>query len=318
MRKWSTDMSDFHELISLLEQHPEWRAELRRLILTEELLTVPETVSQLVEAQKRTDEQIRQLTEAQRQTTEQIRQLTARVDDLTVRLEQLTARVDDLTVRLEQLTARVDDLTVRLEQLTARVDDLTVRLEQLTARVDELTARVDQIAEEIQALARRVEELTTVVNSLAQSFQKIVDDVAKLKEFFLEDRYHSRAAMYFSKLIRRTRAIDHDDLCQLLDDAQDQGILTEQEREDLVQTDVVVRGRRRTDGEEVYLIVEVSWGIGVSDVQRASRRARTFTKLGWQTMPVVAGGWLSADARQAAQQEGVVAILDGARAVLVE
>jgi hypothetical protein len=163
-----------------------------------------------------------------------------------------------------------------------------------------------------------VEELTTVVNSLAQSFQKIVDDVAKLKEFFLEDRYHSRAAMYFSKLIRRTRAIDHDDLCQLLDDAQDQGILTEQEREDLVQTDVVVRGRRRTDGEEVYLIVEVSWGIGVSDVQRASRRARTFTKLGWQTMPVVAGGWLSADARQAAQQEGVVAILDGARAVLVE
>jgi len=304
MRKWSTDMSDFHELISLLEQHPEWRAELRRLILTEELLTVPETVSQLVEAQKRTDEQIRQLTEAQRQTTEQIR--------------QLTARVDDLTVRLEQLTARVDDLTVRLEQLTARVDDLTVRLEQLTARVDELTARVDQIAEEIQALARRVEELTTVVNSLAQSFQKIVDDVAKLKEFYLEERYHSRAAIYFGSLIRRTRAIDHDDLCQLLDDAQDQGILTEQEREDLVQTDVVVRGRRRTDGEEVYLIVEVSWGIGVSDVQRASRRARTFTKLGWQTMPVVAGGWLSADARQAAQQEGVVAILDGARAVLVE
>ena len=124
--------------------------------------------------------------------------------------------------------------------------------------------------------------------------------------------------MYFSKLVRRTRAIDHDDLCHLLDDALDRGILTEQERNDLIQTDVVVRGRRRTDGEEVYLIVEVSWGIGVSDVQRASRRARTFTKLGWQTMPVVAGGWLSADARQAAQQEGVVAILDGAQAVLVE
>jgi peptidoglycan hydrolase CwlO-like protein len=304
MRKWSTDMSDFHELISLLEQHPEWRAELRRLILTEELLTVPETVSQLVEAQKRTDEQIRQLTEAQRQTTEQIR--------------QLTARVDDLTVRLEQLTARVDDLTVRLEQLTARVDDLTVRLEQLTARVDELTARVDQIAEEIQALARRVEELTTVVNSLAQSFQKIVDDVAKLKEFYLEERYHSRAAIYFGSLIRRTRAIDHDEICHLLDDAEDQGILTEQERDDLIQTDVVVRGRRRTDGEEVYLIVEISWGIGVSDVQRASRRARAFTKLGWQTVPVVAGGWLSADAREAARQEGVVAVLDGATAVLME
>ena len=241
-------MGDFRELIAALEQHPEWRAELRRLLLTDDLLTLPETVSQLVQAQQRTDEQIRQLTEAQRQTTQQIQQFT----------------------------------------------------------------------EQVSQFGIRVEELSTVVNSLAQSLQKIGDDVAKLKEFFLEDRYHSRAAMYFSKLIRRTRAIDHDDLCQLLDDAQDQGILTDQEREDLVQTDVVVRGRRRTDGEEVYLIVEVSWGIGVSDVQRASRRARTFTKLGWQTMPVVAGGWLSADARQAAQQEGVVAILDGARAVLVE
>jgi ATP phosphoribosyltransferase regulatory subunit HisZ len=69
-------MSDFREIIEALEQHPEWRAELRRLILTEELLTVPATVSQLVQSQQHTDEQIRQLTQAQRQTTEQIQQLT--------------------------------------------------------------------------------------------------------------------------------------------------------------------------------------------------------------------------------------------------
>lgn len=32
---------DFHELVTLLEQHPEWRAELRRLLLSEEMLTLP-------------------------------------------------------------------------------------------------------------------------------------------------------------------------------------------------------------------------------------------------------------------------------------
>jgi len=118
-------MSDFREIIEALEQHLEWRAELRRLILTEELLTVPATVSQLVQSQQHIDEQIRQLTQAQRQTTEQIQQLT----------------------------------------------------------------------EQVGQFGSRVEELTTVVKSLAESLQKIGDDVAKLKEFLLEDRYHSRGGV---------------------------------------------------------------------------------------------------------------------------
>jgi hypothetical protein len=32
---------EFHDLIELLEQHPEWRADLRRLVLTEEVLGLP-------------------------------------------------------------------------------------------------------------------------------------------------------------------------------------------------------------------------------------------------------------------------------------
>lgn len=32
-------IQDFGDLVRLLEEHPEWRAELRRLVLPEELLT---------------------------------------------------------------------------------------------------------------------------------------------------------------------------------------------------------------------------------------------------------------------------------------
>jgi len=42
-------VQDLHDLIVLLERHPEWRAELRRMLLTEELLAMPETVQRLVE-----------------------------------------------------------------------------------------------------------------------------------------------------------------------------------------------------------------------------------------------------------------------------
>jgi ferritin-like metal-binding protein YciE len=51
---------DFRDLVELLEQHPEWRAELRRLVLTEELLALPQVVRELVEAQQRTEQRLEQ------------------------------------------------------------------------------------------------------------------------------------------------------------------------------------------------------------------------------------------------------------------
>jgi hypothetical protein len=68
---FSTD--DFHTLVRIIEDHPEWRADLRRLLLSEELLLLPEqfaqfraqtelqfqelrgAITRLVEAQQRTE-----------------------------------------------------------------------------------------------------------------------------------------------------------------------------------------------------------------------------------------------------------------------
>ena len=57
-----------HDLVALVTQHPEWRAELRRLVLTEELLALPQIVRDLVEAQQRIERQVAQLVEAQQRT----------------------------------------------------------------------------------------------------------------------------------------------------------------------------------------------------------------------------------------------------------
>ncbi len=86
----------FHDLVQALHEHPEWREELRRLVLTQELLTLPQLVREI-------GEQLRLSAEAQRRTDERLEQLTARVDQLTARVDQLTARVDQLTARVDQL-----------------------------------------------------------------------------------------------------------------------------------------------------------------------------------------------------------------------
>ncbi len=118
-------VESFRELISLLEQRPEWRAELRRLLLTEELLSLPELmrglaaeVRALAEAQRRhyeefcayreeTDRRFRELTEAQRALAEAQR----RTEEEIARLNSSLASLEySLRGEIKKLEDRVDDL----------------------------------------------------------------------------------------------------------------------------------------------------------------------------------------------------------------
>jgi uncharacterized protein YoxC len=121
-------VQDFQDLLRLLDEHPEWQAELRRRILTDDLLELPALVRRIAEGQARTDEQLALL--------------TARLDSLTAHVETLTARLDSLAERLDALTARVDSIAERLDALTARVESLTVQVEKLTLALMQTDATV--------------------------------------------------------------------------------------------------------------------------------------------------------------------------------
>ena len=49
----------------LLAEHPEWKTELRRLLLSEESLALPEIVRELAEVQRRTEERLEVLADGQ-------------------------------------------------------------------------------------------------------------------------------------------------------------------------------------------------------------------------------------------------------------
>ena len=86
-------VDDFHDLIRLVETRPEWRAELRRLVLTNELLTVPD---QLAALRARSEEQFQALAEAQQRTDLQLATLTEQVAALTRVVHTLTVDVGTL------------------------------------------------------------------------------------------------------------------------------------------------------------------------------------------------------------------------------
>jgi hypothetical protein len=127
----------------------------------------------------------------------------------------------------------------------------------------------------------------------------------------IEQRYRNRAFAYFSRLLRGTHALTGDELVTLLERAVAAGRLSEDGMDEIAQADVVVRGQRRERPGDVYLVVEVSWGVGPGDVERAVRRAALLAQTGLQTMPVVAGERITDDAAELARAMRVWQVLDG-------
>jgi hypothetical protein len=259
-------VEDFHDLIRLLETQPEWRAELRRLLLTDALLALPE---QFAELRADTDQRFQELIAAQQRTESQLAALTQRVTSLA-----------DAQQRTESQIASLVDAQQRTESQLAR------------------------LAEAHQDLETQVAALTGIVHTL-------IDDVGELKGDSLERRYRERAVAYFGRLLRRVRVLSLEELSTLLDEAVARGAPSDAEAEAVTWADLVVQGRRREDGEEVALLVEVSWSVGPHDVERAAERATLLTRAGLSVLPVVAGRMITSEAVELARRRQVWQMLDG-------
>lgn len=255
-------VSDFQDLLRLLDQHPEWRDELRQRLLTPELLQLPALVSRM-------DEHLVALAEAQARTEQRLEALTIRVDALA----EAQARTEQ---RLEALTAQVAALT-----------EAQARTEQQISALTEAQARTD----------RRIEML--------------IDRVGRLEGRVLEWHLERHVPTFFGRLVRRASLVDNGWLADQLDRVVEQGRLSEAERDDVLLADLIVSGRRRADHADVYLVAEVSAGVGMEDVRRALDRAAILTRLGTPTVPVVAGDRITPEAEQFARSRGVWTLLDG-------
>ena len=320
--------------LRLLRTDPEFYEEVRRVILTDELLSLPALVRELAQAVRESTERTDRLTEQVGRLTENMERWGARVDQLTENMRQLTTRIDQLTENMRQLTARVDQLTENMRQLTARVNQLTEDVRQLTARVDQLTGRVDQLAEDLRQLTARVDQLTedlrqltarvdqlTVrldqlteeVRQLTRNVQNLTRQVGRLTQEvggFLEIKYRQHPYGYFGMILRRPRWVAGDELETLLDEALQAGRISEKDLQVLMLTDLIVRGVRQ--GRTTWLAVEVSGTIDREDIQRALERAILLSRcVPDEVIPVVAGIHCPEDVRDGALRTGVWVIQDG-------
>jgi hypothetical protein len=210
-------VEEFRDLVRILEERPEWRAELRRLVLTDELLSLPQQVAEL---RVHTEQRFQELAEAQKRTAAQIAEL-------------------------------------------------------------------------------------------AEISRTLADGMGEVKGKILEMDYRTKGPAYFGRMIRRAHVLSPDELIALVEEAVDSGAFSHDQAQEIYDADVVVRGRRREDGAEVYLVVEVSWGVGTDDVARAAKRADLLAHTGTTAIPVVAGKWVTPDAARFAHLSYVWQLTNG-------
>jgi len=302
---------DFHDLVRLLSEHPEWREELRALLLTPEILSMPqllrelgEKVDRLAAAHLRAEERLSRLEERFSRLEEKVAELA----EAQIRAEERLSRLEERVAELAEAQIRTEERLARLEERVAELVEAQIRAEERLSRLEE---RVAELAEAQARTEKVLAELAGRMTTLVEAQRRTEADVADLKGMTLELRYRDRAPAYFAKILRRARLLSDSELMELLDSEKAREALSEEEREDLLLADLILWGRRKSDGAEVYLVGEVSWVVDCGDVERARRRADLLGRLGVTAIPVVAGRTLTEEADQLAREKKVLRFLDG-------
>jgi tetratricopeptide (TPR) repeat protein len=182
-------VTDFADLLRLLEQHPEWKSALRTALLGEGFLELPELVRRLAASQQRAQEElaalaaeVRALAEAQRRTDERIAELVQaqrQSDERLTRLEQAVAQLAEAQRQTEQRIAQLAQAQQHTEERLTRLEQAVAQLAEAQRQTEQ---RIAQLAQAQQHTEERLTRLEQVVADLAEAQRRSEDRLRRLEE----------------------------------------------------------------------------------------------------------------------------------------
>jgi cell division protein FtsB len=280
----------FEDLLKALKEKPEWLEELRRIILTEELIALPQRFHTFVEHEFK----------PLKQKVDKIEQ------DVAVLKENVAILKEDVAILKKDVAVLKEDVAVLKKDVAVLKEDVAV----LKKDVAVLKEDVAVLKKDVAVLKEDVAVLKQDVAILKHEIKVLKDDVANLKGDNFERKVREKAPAYFGRLIKRCRTMSLEDLADYLEEAVEKGIITEEEKNSALNIDVVVTGFLKTDKDKrVVLAGEVSVKVDRIDVERAYERASVIGKaLGLPAIAVVIGEEETEGALTRADELGVVLI----------
>ncbi|MDI1472884.1 MAG: hypothetical protein QMD43_07630 [Thermodesulfovibrio sp.] len=207
-------------------------------------------------------------------------------------------------------------LTTELLELPKKFDELLKRVEKIESDVEILKQDVAILKQDVAILKQDVAVLKQDVAILKQDVEILKKDVAYLKGEFgrfkgkdFERTIREKYYAYFGKLLRKTKLIQFEEILPILDDAEEKGLITEEQRDSLLRLDIIVKGQIKSTQKPVVLAVEVSYSLYKDDIERAIERAEILAQLlKEEVIPTVVSAETQEDAEKLADEKGVLLI----------
>ena len=333
-----TPIATFEDILDVLERNPRLREEMRRHLLGEEFLRLPETVASLVqtvqqilavisdmaERQARTEADIAELKAGQIKLEagqEELRAGQAKLEAGQARTESDIAELKAGQARTEADIAEIKAGQARTEADIAELKAGQAKLEAGQAKLEAGQARLEAGHEELRAgheeLRAGQEILMTRQNELKAGQDNIAGRLSNVTGTRYEQRALRRArrnsVRYFGlhdpTVIHGPNVPYNDTLPDLLGRAVDGGLITETEADAVDDADIILAGRY-ADGGAGYVVIEVSVVIDDSDVKRAGERAAILGRASAAPIAATAIGASATDfARADAAAAGVALVI---------
>ncbi len=301
-----TTINDISDLARILQERPEWLSTIRGLVLTEEVLRLPETMASLTKT----------VDELARQTAEQFRIVNERLGRLEVDVGGLKADVGELKSDMVEVKADVRELKSDMVEVKADVRELKSDMVEVKADVRELKSDMVEVKADVGELKSDMVEVKADVGELKSDMVEVKADVRELKSDMVEvkadvgelkteqrrtnrrlDRVESQlgavrgevfeitAARKIVPNVIREMGLYHCDTIVAPGTHLGQDRINEIRQAELAGTverssdqqvglaDLILYGRRSSDNQPIWVVIEASARIDEHDITRARHRA---------------------------------------------
>jgi hypothetical protein len=266
-------VTEFRDLIRILHTQPEWRAELLRVLFLEALVDLPRALEELAEAQRRTEETLDRVTERMEQGFAEAAADRKRIwEAMQQGFAEAAADRERIWEAMRQGFAEAATDRERIwEAIRQGFAEAAADRKRIWENIEQLTERMGRGFAE--AAADR---------------EVMKRDIGVLKGSTKESFYRDRAAAIFGRLLAAGQDATQE-VVQRLRAAQQAGHVSAEEYQSVLNADLLWSGKLWDTGEEVVLVLEASWKVHESDVERAVQRAEVLRRAGLKALPVTAG-----------------------------
>ena len=276
-----TTINDISDLLRILNEQPEWADQVRAALLGQRYLELPDRVDSLEKAIEDLARVVREIAEA----TD--RRLSRLEEDVT----ELKADVAELKSDMVEVKADVSGLKSDMVEVKADVAELKSDMVEVKAGIARIEDKMDQHDRTFSTLGGHVDRLR------GHDYEGVAAEPARRK---LRDALNMSGLSVFSQSCKPNVAR----MDELARNARIAGAISHDDQADLTLADVTYEGTK--DGEQVFVLAEISITVELDDVERAAHRASILRRAtGVPTLAAVIGASIEADAAREADSKSV-------------